>query len=115
MVIKEKRFSEPEAIQLLSEATHLPFPATIKEIREKGFSPETLSIETKRALHAGNKNCLTGIELVDEEEVTNLTTEQITADLESFHDASASGLVLSWDLWFIPLERLELVKNIWKL
>ena len=114
-LIKEKRFSEPEAIQLLSEATHLPFPATIKEIREKGFSPETLSIETKRALHAGNKNCLTGIELVDEEEVTNLTTEQITADLESFHDASASGLVLSWDLWFIPLERLELVKNIWKL
>lgn len=114
-LIQEKGFPEPEAIQLLAEATHLPFPATVKEIREKGFSPEALAIETKRALKTCIKNCLPGIELVDEEDLTSLNKEQIKADLEALHDAGAKGLVLSWDLWFMPIERLELVKNIWKL
>lgn len=114
-LIQEKGFTEHEAIQLMAESTQLPFPKTIKEIREKGFSSEVLAIETRRALKSGIKNCLPGIELVDEEELTNLTTEQITADLESFRDAGANGLVLSWDLWFIPLKRLKLVRKVWKL
>ena len=114
-LMQKKGFTEPEAIQLLAEATHLPFPTTIKEIREKGFSPEVLAIETKRAQKAGIKNCLPGIELVDTEDLTSLNTEQIKADLKAFKDAEADGLVLSWDLWFMPLERLELVKKVWKL
>lgn len=114
-LIQEKRFTEPEAIQLLAEATHLPFPITVKEIREKGFSPEALAIETKRAIRTGAKNCLPGIELVDEEDLTSLNKEQIKADLEALHDAGAKGLVLSWDLWFIPIERLKLVRKVWRL
>lgn len=113
-LIQKKGFSQPKAIQLLAEATHLPFPATIKELREKGFSPEALSIETKRAYDTGIKNCLPGIELVDEKDLTNLNPEQTIADLEAFREAGAKGLVLSWDLWFIPLERLELVRKIWE-
>ncbi len=114
-LIKEKGFTEPDAIKLMAEATHLPFPATLKEIREKGFSPEALVIETNRAAKAGIKNCLPGIELVDEEDLTSLNTEQISADLEALHDAGAKGLVLSWDLWFIPMKRLELVREVWRL
>ena len=37
----------------------------------------------------------------------------IGADLCAFRDAGADGLVLSWDLWHIPLERLELVHACW--
>ena len=85
----------------------------MKEIRDKGFSPEAIAIEAKRAQKAGIKKCFAGIELVDEENLTNINPEQITADLEAFREAGVAGLVLSWDLWFIPLERLELVKNIW--
>ena len=114
-LIQKKGFKEPEAIQIMAEATHIPFPPTIREIREKGFSPEALVIETKRAQTVGSKKCFAGIELVDEGDLTNLNPEQITADLESYRDAGAGGLVLSWDLWFIPLERLELVRKVWGL
>ena len=114
-LIQKQRFTEPEAIQLLAEATHLPFPKSIKEIREKGFSSGVLAIENKRAQKAGIKKCLAGIELVDEGNLTNLNQEQITTDLEAFRDAGANGLVLSWDLWFMPLERLELVRDVWRL
>jgi hypothetical protein len=113
--LMKKGFTEPEAIRLMEEATQLPFPETINQIREKGFSPEVLALETKRAQKDGVTYCLPGIELVDQEDLTNLNIKQITADIKAFQDAGAQGLVLSWDLWFIPLERLELVKKAWKL
>ncbi len=108
-LIRQKGFTEPEAIQLLSEATDLPFPESLADFRITGFAPEVLARETKRAVNAGVEKCLPGIELVDEEDLTNLNPEQIRADLKAYSDAGAAGLVLSWDLWFMPLERLELI------
>jgi hypothetical protein len=51
-----------------------------------------------------------GIELVDIPGVSHLNPVQIKSDLQTLHTAEVEGLVLSWDLWHIPLERLERVK-----
>ncbi len=53
---------------------------------------------------------MAGIELVDVEGVTRLDPAQIAADLRAFQEAQPDGLVLCWDLWRIPSERLELVQ-----
>jgi acyl-CoA synthetase (NDP forming) len=56
---------------------------------------------------------LAGIELVDIQEVVRLQPTQIAADVGAFQAAGADGLALSWDLWHIPRERLELVRTAW--
>jgi hypothetical protein len=55
---------------------------------------------------------LAGIELVQVEGVTELKDTQILADLDAVRRAGGGGLAISWDLWNIPLERLELVNRI---
>lgn len=112
-LIQQKGFTESDAFQLLSKATHLPLPPIRELLRKKGMPSEALAIETKRANRADIKQCLPAIELVDEEDLTNLNPDQIKADLKAFRDAGAEGLVLSWDLWFMPLERLDLVREVW--
>jgi hypothetical protein len=61
----------------------------------------------------GVRTLLAGIELVELAGVTSLNAEQIAADLRAFQEAGADGLALSWDLWHIPPERLELVRTVW--
>jgi len=55
---------------------------------------------------------LVGIELVEIPGVAELKTEQIRADLAAVCAGEADGLVLSWDLWHMPLDRLELVSSV---
>jgi hypothetical protein len=55
---------------------------------------------------------LAGIELVQSAGVSEPNPAQIAADLTAFHKADADGLVLSWDLWEMPLERLDIVYKI---
>ena len=47
------------------------------------------------------------------EGITRLNPAQITRDLGAVRAAGADGLVLSWDLWQMPLDRLELVRQSW--
>jgi len=105
--------SEPEALEWLSLATRLPLPPTRAALRGRGLTPEALSAETQRGRAAGVSTLLAGIELVEIEGVAQLNQQQIVADLHGFHKAGADGLVLSWDLWHIPLERLDLVRQVW--
>jgi hypothetical protein len=101
----------PKALEWLSLASHLPLPTTRAALRERGLRPEALATETRRARAARVRTLLAGIELVDLEGVTRLHPAQVTADLRAFQAAGADGLVLSWDLWHISLERLELVRD----
>jgi|GEM_PF-1183502 len=110
-LVQKKGFTEYEAIALVAQATGLPFPHTIKDIRQKGFSPKALEKEIQKARDAGAKNLFAGIELVDQESITLLHDEQIKADLAAFKNAGAQGLVLSWDLWCMPMKRLKQVKR----
>jgi hypothetical protein len=56
---------------------------------------------------------LARIELVDLGGVTRLNAAQISAYLEALRDAQPTGLALSWDLWWMPPERLTRVRTIW--
>jgi predicted acetyltransferase len=104
---------ETEALEWLSQASHLPLPSTRAALREHGLSSEALAAEVRRARSAGIRTLLAGIELVELEGVTALHESQIEADLRAFRAAGADGLALSWDLWHIPSERLDLVRNTW--
>jgi hypothetical protein len=105
--------SEAQALDWLSEASGLHLPRTRKTLLEQGLTPQALGDETRRARAAGVRNLLAGIELVDLEGITQLNETQIAADLHAFRSAGADGLVLSWDLWHIPLERLKQVRQVW--
>jgi hypothetical protein len=54
---------------------------------------------------------MAGVELVQKKGVTRLDPRQIKADLKGVKRAKPAGLVLSWDLLDIPLDRIELVRQ----
>ena len=104
---------ERDALAWLSTATRLPLPSTMRALRESGLSSYALADEIERARRVGVKTVLAGVELVEIEGVCALDEAQITSDLRAMHAAGVDGLVLSWDLWHMPLERLDLVRSVW--
>ena len=112
-LVRHKAMERSEVLGWLSGASGLPLRATPEALREDGLTPEALASEVRRGRLAGVRTLLAGIELVEIEGGTRLRPEQITADLAAFRSAGADGLVLSWDLWRIPHERLELVRRSW--
>jgi hypothetical protein len=105
--------TETRALEWLSQATGLRLPPSRNALRVHGLEPSALHAEIARARTSGIDRLLAGVELVQLPGVTYLHPEQITADLRAFHAAGADGLVLSWDLWHVPPERLALVRAIW--
>jgi hypothetical protein len=101
-----------EALERLSVAAHLPLPSTQLALRRDGLLPEALGAEVERGRSMGVRNLLAGIELVELAGITSLNAEQIAADLRAFQEAGADGLALSWDLWHMSLQRLELVRSV---
>jgi hypothetical protein len=112
-LVDERSVRETQALEWLSQATRLPLPSTRAALAERGLPPEALAAEAQRGRVAGVRPLLAGIELVEIEGVAQLDRQQIAADLRAFHNGGADGLVLSWDLWHIPLERLDLVRTTW--
>ena len=104
---------EREALKWLSGATHLPLPDSRNELHTRGLSPQALKIEAERGRREGVDTLFAGIELVEIPGVSYLDPAQIALDLRAFREAGSDGLVLSWDLWHIPLERLDTVRAIW--
>jgi hypothetical protein len=102
-----------EAIMRLSRASGLGLPASAEELRDNGLSSAALASEVRAARRQGVTALLAGIELVELEGIAHLAQRQVEADLRAFRGASVDGLVLSWDLWHIPPERLEWVRAAW--
>lgn len=105
--------SETQALDRLSRGTGLHLPSSRAHLRTHGLAPAALGAEIGRARSAGVAHLLAGIELVEITGVAQLDSEQIKADLRAFRASGADGLVLSWDLWHMPLERLDLVRSVW--
>jgi hypothetical protein len=112
-LVERRGIPEADAFAALSESTGLPLPRTRHDLRARGLVPDALNHETRTARKAGVSTLLAGVELVDVDGVTHLSDAQISADLRALRVAGADGLVLSWDLWRIPLERLDLVRETW--
>ena len=113
-LIDSQGICEAEALGILRRGTDLPLPASRGAIRDAGLSPEALSSEFQRGQDKADRGkLLAGIELVDIPGVSELSMAQIEADLCALKSVGADGLALSWDLWHIPTEYLELVRSIW--
>lgn len=104
--------SEYDAIKCLADATSLPLPNKRTMIRDSGLSPETIILECKCGRDLGIENLLLGLAMVDIPGVHQVSNKQLVADLTACQKAHVDGIVLSWDLWKIPLERLILVSNL---
>jgi hypothetical protein len=104
---------ESDALAWLSATTGLPLPSSRGALRDAGLAPNALEAEVRHARSAGVRRLLLGIELVEIAEVVSLNPAEIAADLCALRGAGTDGLVLSWDLWHMPLERLSLVHQIW--
>jgi hypothetical protein len=105
--------TEADALAWLARATGMLLPTGSTVLRERGLAPEALAAEVRRARAAGVRVLFAGIELVELESVTRLERGQVQADLQALRGAGVDGLVLSWDLWHIPPDRLELVRATW--
>ena len=112
-LIERASSSEATALDFLASAAQLLLRPTLDALAARGLGSEALAAETRRGRRAGLSRLLAGVELVDVEGVTRLNAAQIAADLRAFYEGGAHGLVLSWDLWRIPLERLDLVRTVW--
>ena len=85
--------------------------APLKPLRDDGLI-EAHEREIERARDLGAGVLFTGLELVELPGVVALNTDQICRDWQAVLEAGVEGVVLSWDLWHMPLERLKLVSDI---
>jgi len=102
---------EAEALDCLSRAACLPLPATRLGLECQGLSSQARESELRRGVAASPAPLLAGFELIEIEGVAQLNPAHISADLAAVRRAGAAGLAISWDLWHIPLEHLELVRR----
>lgn len=80
-------------------------------LTDMGLSSEALKFEVARGRMSGARQLLVGIELVDLPGITHLSPTQIAADVQAIYQIPPDGLVLSWDLWRIALDQLDLVNR----
>ena len=113
-LVEKWQVSEAQALAWLAEATGLTLPASRAALRTHGLPPSALQTEMEQARAAGVTQLFAGVELVEIEGVAHHEPAQIEADLRALQQTDVDGLVLSWDLWHIPLERLELISTIWR-
>jgi hypothetical protein len=109
---KQGGSTNPISIQY-SETLELALPSSLVDLKNKGVSPAFLQEIILRGKQGAKTKILVGIELVEQEGMTKLDLHQIEEDLEAIRSACPDGLVLGWDLWNIPIERLEIVQKFW--
>jgi hypothetical protein len=112
-LIEAYSVTESQALEWLSRATGLELPPSCRMLRARGLAPAALRIETARGPAVEIQKLFAGIELVEIKDVAQLDLAQIENDLNAYKSAGVDGLVLSWDLWHIPGERLEIVRTVW--
>lgn len=107
-----ENLSEFEALVQIAETLGCSLNTTPAHLHA---SPDTLVSEYQRGRGSSPRGqLLAGIELVEMPGVSELNLAQIEADLRALRAAGVDGLSLSWDLWHMPLDRLEWVQDIWR-
>jgi hypothetical protein len=103
---------EVEALDFLKKQTNLTLPGTFQDLRAQGLPSAALVSEVRRGRRFGVRSLYAGLELVEIAGVCELEAEQIRQDWSAVLEAGVDGVVLSWDLWHMPLEHLRLVSDI---
>lgn len=104
-LIQQYSLSEKEVFAELSRVSELPLPTHRSAFRKKGLDSSVIALEIQRGRDLDITTLLAGIALVDLPGIHHSTPAQIQSDLQACQ--SADGLVLSWDLWHIPLTVLD--------
>jgi hypothetical protein len=105
--------SEAQSLELMSQFTGLQLPTSSESLIKDGCSTPTLEKEVRRGVEACSVPVLAGLELVKLDGVTYQNPEHIQADLVGVKRANPAGLALSWDLYHIPLEWLDVVRQVY--
>ncbi len=105
--------AEAEALELLSTLSGFALPKNRSALRRQGIPLEALTTETMRGKQTGIRTLLAGLALVEMENVNHIPAGQLDAELSAYRLGGADGLVLSWDLWHIPLESLNSIASRW--
>jgi hypothetical protein len=100
-----------DQLDRLSQMIALPLS---KEMSNCQLSSTELAAEYRIGSQMVVENrLLAGVELVEIPGISALNLDALTLDLQEIRSAEAFGLSLSWDLWWIPLDRLEIVRSVW--
>ena len=94
----------------MAQAVGFDLPPNRSMLRKSGLDSAALATEIHRGRSMGVDNLWGGIALVELTDVNEMTAEQARSDAAAFRRGEADGLVISWDLWHIPLERLDWLK-----
>ncbi len=112
-LIASTQLSDEQVFELLGEITRLQLPGNLGSLSIDGLSSFALEKEVRRGIEACSVPVLAGIELVRLDGVTHQNPATIQADLMGIKRANPAGLALSWDLLHIPLEWLDLVRQVY--
>ena len=104
--------NEMQAIDCISTVTKFAIPASSERLRQSGLNSSAIAQEIQAGHEQGLTDLLAGIALVEVKGIHESTPEQIRSDLMA--SRAADGLVLSWDLWQIPLEYLNTIHSLWE-
>lgn len=104
---------QTDALQLLEQALGFALPPDRRTLQDAGLAPQALAEEVRRGVQSAAVPVLTGIELVEIAGVAHLDEAGIAADVRAVRQAGAPGVVVSWDLLHIPLQRLEILRSVW--
>ena len=106
--------SESAALDFLAKATGWSLPTSREEVREGRLSASILTEELRRGRVRHAHHLFAGIELVEIPQVAQLNTDQIRQDSEAVLAGAPDGVVLSWDLAHMPLDRLDLANLLYR-
>jgi hypothetical protein len=101
--------SAAEAFAEISLASSIGLPNRRSALRKNGLDSTVIAQEIQYGKAAGISTLLAGIPLVELPGIHQSTPQQIQSDWQACQ--SADGLVLSWDLWHIPLSLLETIPH----
>lgn len=113
MLISAGDETEQEALELLAAATGWPLPRSRLELRQGRLPASILTEELRRGRAATQHRLLAGIELVEMPQVAELSPRQIRIDAQAVRLGRPDGVVLCWDLWHIPADRLDLAGSLY--
>jgi len=109
---KKYHFAEKKALELLEKIFDVQLPKTISSLIENGLSSDILYTEIKKAIKSTNKPILAGLEMVDIPHITKIDEFTLEKDILAILAAQPSGISISWDLFYIPVSRLYLLRKI---
>lgn len=105
--------SDEQAMCWLAEASGLSLPPSCAALESDGVSSRVIEAETSRGRSLIRKTLLSGVALVEVAGINRVESQEVAAEISAYRRGGADGLVISWDLWEMPLERLNLVQAAW--